>query len=280
MSHQTNTTDVNESRKTMEYSKMKYYLGFGGIDKSGKCIKDLNLSEKKGILIAEWSANKSEETNVIICIPEYSKDINSSDLDTGRKLLFSTHVTDGIDTWEYQELIIGMDDQFSYLLVEKTERKLWKLPAYVVNFLKMYKMTGIGMSIIDNKLSVIKMSTRNTFNNKVKIDWASEITVSPVTGGEFIDNNQQTSEAPIKQTKLFIYPENVSPEEKLTKSYFTKYKVKYYLDKCSLTTNSTGDMILVMGVGIGQPHDNVKVLLGFAPLSDEQQKSLDELKTK
>jgi hypothetical protein len=260
------------SKDLCQYPKIKYFLGYGSMDKTGKIINDEYNITKRGLLVRRL---ESGENNVIVCVPAYEQE--GTDLNTGRKLFFKKDcVTDGSRNWSYSELIIGMDeDECSYLLLKKNEEQLWCLPSIITTFLKMHKISQMGLSIIDDKLNVIKISTRNTFNNKSKIDWNCEVKVIPVTGSEFTskDNSSQ-------KTELFIHSENVSLEDKLSKSYFTKYGIKYYLNRCYLTKNLLGDMVLIRSQGFTKKSDNITVLLGYAILSDEQKKSLDELQRK
>jgi hypothetical protein len=149
----------------MEYPNIEYILTFGK-DEDG--TMGLFILRKADLI-------QSEDAKGQLILPSQNTEelLNGHNLDIQQNCIRDVY-TNKIYSWN--DIHIGIEQESIYLVTNSTiQKKLWKLPFSLFNYLNIQFCYLFSIAIVKNELVIQQIKYRNTINNSNRILWTKTI---------------------------------------------------------------------------------------------------------
>ena len=149
----------------MEYPNIEYILTFG---------KDED--DTMGLFILrKTDLEQSQDAKGQLILPSQ----NTKELLNGHNLDIQINCIRDVYTnkiYSWNDIHIGIEQESIYLVTNSTiQKKLWKLPFSLFNYLNIQFCYLFSISIVKNELVIQQIKYRNTINNSNRILWTKTI---------------------------------------------------------------------------------------------------------
>ena len=149
----------------MEYPNIEYIVSYG---------RDEN--ENIGLFLLKKSDfESSSEAKGQLIFPEtdITKELNGHNLDISETCITDLY-TNKIYSWN--DVQIGIEKEHMYLVSNgTTQKKLWRLPFSLFNYLEIQFCYIFSITVNDSELSIQQIKYRNTINNVNRVLWSKNI---------------------------------------------------------------------------------------------------------
>ena len=151
----------------MEYPNIEYIVSYG---------RDEN--ENIGLFLLKKSDfESSSEAKGQLIFPEtdITKELNGHNLDISETCITDLY-TNKIYSWN--DVQIAIDQEYMYLVSNgKSQKKLWRLPFSLFNYLEIQFCYIFSITINDSNLAIQQIKYRNTINNVNRVLWSKNIII-------------------------------------------------------------------------------------------------------
>tara|TARA_B110000902_G_C14148748_1_gene528704 strand:- start:255 stop:1007 length:753 start_codon:yes stop_codon:yes gene_type:complete len=149
----------------MEYPNIEYILSYGRDNNDNIGLFILNKSD--------FESSPDAKGQLIFPNTDIMNELNGHNLEIKENCITDLY-TNKIYSWN--DVQIGIEKEDVYLVTNsKIQKKLWKLPFSLFNYLQIHFCYIFSISIIDNSLAIQQIKYRNTINNTNRILWTKKI---------------------------------------------------------------------------------------------------------
>ena len=149
----------------MEYPNIEYILTYGESE-----------NNQLGIFILKKSdISDTNNLNGTLILPsdKIEETLNGHNLEITKSFIKDMY-TNKIYSWN--DLHIGIEEESIYLVTNSTiNKKLWKLPFTLFNYLEIKFSYLFSISVLNNTLSIQYIKFRNTINNVNRVLWTKPL---------------------------------------------------------------------------------------------------------
>ena len=149
----------------MEYPNIEYILSYGRDEHDNIGLFLLKKSD--------FESSSEAKGQLIFTETDITKELNGHNLDISETCITDLY-TNKIYSWN--DVQIGIEKEYMYLVSNgTTQKKLWRLPFSLFNYLEIQFCYIFSITVNDSELSIQQIKYRNTINNVNRVLWSKNI---------------------------------------------------------------------------------------------------------
>lgn len=149
----------------MEYPNIEYILSYGRDEHENIGLFLLKKSD--------FESSSEAKGQLIFTETDITKELNGHNLDISETCITDLY-TNKIYSWN--DVQIGIEKEHMYLVSNgTTQKKLWRLPFSLFNYLEIQFCYIFSITFNDSELSIQQIKYRNTINNVNRVLWSKNI---------------------------------------------------------------------------------------------------------